>query len=829
MSNDRQEGLVRQIGRAPGRSPSRATRRESWRAAFGRLLLVLVVTLLVAPVIPAAARPPGEDVEIVVLSNRADLISGGDALVEVKLPDTVDPAAVRVELNGDDITEMFAVRPNGRYMGLVTGLREGDNELVARASRASGAKITITNHPIGGPVFSGPQVQPWICSTEEAGLGPPQDEQCNAPAKVEYFYKSTNPVLAEAGLQPYDPTNPPSDVATTTTDQGQEVPFIVRVETGTMNRGMYQFAMLSDPERPLVPWNANPEWNRKVYYDFLGGGSPNYIQGRPRGWYVGSAFVAIRPPMFALSRGWALATSSLNRLEQNTNFATSAESVMMLKEHIAESAGEIRYTISGGCSGGSTQQMTIADGYPGILDAINPCGSVADLVQAANDYTDCALLTRYFNETSPHLWPVAAQQSAVEGFVSKGFCAFFEVVEEDNVLRGPTYGCTLRQRASTPVGDEPAWTYDPVRNPSGARCTMQDHMTSIFGARPADSWDEVEQSLGRGFANREFDNTGVQFGLNALESGLILPEQFVDLNEKIGGFDIDRNWQEQRSAADRYALDVSYRTGWGVHGNGLAAVPIINMTSYHGDLEAHPAYRSYSIRERLIQANGHYENQVIWENSPVSPMRREAFLLTDRWLAAIEADTSDDPLEVKVRKNRPAQAADACWIGGEKVTDQGVCRAAFPYRGNPRIAAGEPLINNFLKCQTRPLDRGDYGVTFTEDQWERLQAAFPTGVCDYTKPPVSQQPTISWLSFADGPGGEPLGARPDSAPMKGQRRGGPSDADAGAMSAGGTGGTGGSLASTALPATGWDLHSWGLGLVLLGLVAMGRRPRVAKK
>ena len=51
--------------------------------------------------------------EISVVSNRADLISGGDALVSVDL--IANPRAIRVELNGSDITDAFAIRPNGRY------------------------------------------------------------------------------------------------------------------------------------------------------------------------------------------------------------------------------------------------------------------------------------------------------------------------------------------------------------------------------------------------------------------------------------------------------------------------------------------------------------------------------------------------------------------------------------------------------------------------------------------------------------------------------------------------------------------------------------------
>src|SRR5690606_9450943 len=104
-----------------------------------------------------------------VLSNRADLVSGGDALVAVRLAPGTDAAAVRVTLNGSDITEMFAVRENGQYGALVTGLVEGENLLRARMPDGSGHEIAIKNHPIGGPVFSGEQIQPWLCRTHLQG------------------------------------------------------------------------------------------------------------------------------------------------------------------------------------------------------------------------------------------------------------------------------------------------------------------------------------------------------------------------------------------------------------------------------------------------------------------------------------------------------------------------------------------------------------------------------------------------------------------------------------------------------------------------------------
>src|SRR5712671_8005482 len=77
--------------------------------------------------VSASAAP-----EILVLSNRADLISGGDALVEIKWPAGTDTTTAQVALNGVSVKSAFALR-NGRYIGLVTGLNNGDNLLTASA------------------------------------------------------------------------------------------------------------------------------------------------------------------------------------------------------------------------------------------------------------------------------------------------------------------------------------------------------------------------------------------------------------------------------------------------------------------------------------------------------------------------------------------------------------------------------------------------------------------------------------------------------------------------------------------------------------------------
>jgi hypothetical protein len=73
----------------------------------------------------------------------------------------------------------------------------------------------------------------------------------------------------------------------------------------------------------------------------------------------------------------------------------------MLKEHIVETLGEIRYTLSNGASGGSILQHLVANAYPGLLDGIQPSATLQDLWTTNTEAQDCGLLVRYFNSTSP--------------------------------------------------------------------------------------------------------------------------------------------------------------------------------------------------------------------------------------------------------------------------------------------------------------------------------------------------------------------------------------------------------------------------------------------
>ena len=678
-----------------------------------------------------------------VLSNRADLISGGDALVQVVLPRHANPSRVTVSVGGHDVTSSFAIRPNGLFEGVVTGLRVGPNVLTARLSDDETAEVTITNHPSGGPVFAGPQVQPWICNNGLVGGPASTDAQCDGTPTYSFFYMST----ATYKFAAYDPAHPPAAglVASTTTDQGVTVPYIIRDERGAMDRGIYDVAVLSDPNGSWAPWASQAGWNHKILWPFGASSAVHHSNGNPSGVLID----------MALARGFMVADNSLNVQGQNNNDVVSAEAVMMLKEHIAETYGSIRYTIGQGCSGGSIQQYTIAATYPGLIDGIQPNCSYQDSWTTGNEVGDCHLAVHYFSSTAPGTF-TPAQQAAVEGIKDTSICALWDAFFAQGSNPTNASNCDL----------PPNLVYNPITNPQGTRCTGQDYQVAVWGTRPQD-----------GFAKSPFDNVGIQYGLNALQNGLITPEQFVALNQGIGAVEIVFNFTAARRAADPGTGAIAYRTGMVTSGKQWASVPIIDLRGSHNTNDIHTDFHSYAARARLDQANGTHANQIIWtwqagpglfQNITPSPeVALASFQLMDKWLANIEADHHSGALSAKVIRDKPSTAVDKCFIGGVETFNQAACAAAFPIYGDSRIAAGGPLADNIEKCQVKPLNSASYNVSFTPAQWARLMRAFPTGVCNWTRPAVGMQPTVPWLTFAGGPGGRPLGVGPDSDSQQG--------------------------------------------------------------
>lgn len=699
-------------------------------------------------------RKTADKLEIKVLSNRPDLISGGDALVEIVLPAGADASKLGAAVDGRDVSDQFALRPNGRVMALLSGLADGPNVLSAKLGEQSGS-LTLINHPNGGPVFAGEQIQPWPCM--EGAV----DAQCNRPVRYEFYYQSSSPApavpCAQEGVpagcgafKPYDPQNPPSDVAMTTTDQGRTVPYIVRVEIGTQDRGQYRIAALFDPAKDWKPWAPQDGWNGKTVN--VGGLGCGTLHGE-----AAAPTEALYADALALGYiGWSTA---LSFNQQNCNLVVHAESLMMAKERIVEQYGPIRYTLARGGSGGSIKQQQAANSYPGIFDGIIPEASFPDSWSTMQEVDDCSLLIHYF--THPEKWTPGVVwdetlMAAVSGHLSISVCHTWVTQSNFNQLMNPA------SNASCGVADQQR--YDAQARPEGERCSLQDYMVSILGRRPPEQWGVVEQKLGRGFANKPWDNVGVQYGLAALKKGVISAAQFVDLNAGIGSHDIDYQLQPERAAADPAALAVAYRGGLINEGTNMR-LPVIDGRGY--DLvDIHHTYRSFAMRDRLDRAHGHHDNQQIWLGpSPAASGALQwyglLFVAMDEWLAALEADASELSYDAKVVKNLPASAAERCTEAIGQTLPNELCPLLYPSDASPRIVAGAPFGDDIVKCQLKPLLPSEYyPVTFTDAQWARLRQAFPGGICNYELPGVEQQPTVPWMDYSAGPGGVPMPPMP---------------------------------------------------------------------
>ena len=698
---------------------------------MGKGLLTLAVALAIASVAPgiAGAKPKQkhkakpQPVALAVQSSRPDMVSGGNALIAVEVPKPDPVAKVRVRRNGVDVTAAFspdAQNPR-RLLGVVSGMRNGSNRisaLVKAKGQRGPAALNLFNSPINGPIISGPHQEPFVCRTANNGLGAPStDSDCSAPMAVAYQYRTTGGVFKPLA----DPSSRPGDMAQTTTRTGQTVDYVVRIESGVINRSIYRWAVLS------AGGALGNGWNERLVFKFGGGCASGYNQGDINN----SQVLDDRE----LSEGYAVASSSLNIFQTACNDVLSAETASMVKERVIEALGRAPvWTIGEGPSGGSIQTQMTGQNYPGLLQGLIPTQSFPDNSQPTNP--DCRLLTNYF-ATSPGSGLTDAQEEAISGLANTGSC--------DNLSNGADVVDASEGCQANIVG--PSLIFNPVTNPNGIRCSLWDSMINVYGTDPA-----------TGKARRTFDNLGVQYGLAALQHGDITLDEFLDLNQDVGGFNDDGTAVAQRSVANSDALAIAYRTGRIDQGaGGIPDVPIIDTRDYvDDDADVHQYINSYIMRARLDRTNGTHANQVMFRargSANVQPMRDAALDVMGQWLDALQTDGSSRSQAQKVIADKPADAVDACWIGGNRIDEPAViggtgpCQTTYAPHSLPRLVSGMPVDSFVAKCQLRPVNDGDYAGA-SPAQLTRLHQIFSQGVCDYSKPGVEQQPlTGTWQSF----------------------------------------------------------------------------------
>jgi hypothetical protein len=723
------------------------------------------------------------EIQINVLSSPPEYVSGDSARLSIDVPFFVSMRRVRITLNGEDVTGDFERVGHSRTLeGLVSGLDLGDN-LVEVGTRGFGGfsksvELVLTNYPVSGPMFSGPQQVPFLCADAgdraNAELGPAIDADCAVDTVVSFKYRTTGGSWAD-----FDPAAPaPADMAQTTTMDGETVDFIVRWERGTINRFIYSIAVLSPHEQDTASAELS-SWNGRLIYYFQGGVAIGHYQGDPS-----------RSRMLyehGLSKGYAVAYSTGTKTGTHYNLELGGETAIMVKDRFVSAYGAPDYTVGVGGSGGGIQQYVYGQNHKGLLDAGIPQYSYPDMITQTIHIGDCELIERWMDTEvlfgNPK-WADWENRTEIEGLnaingIGNPYLPLLPFLPQGSSE------CVNAWRGLSPLVLNPHFGTVPGISLPDQISTEWTHFgdaINIYGVA-AD-----------GFAASTWDNVGVQYGLSALTSGFIDVGEFLSLNSQVGSWknepdmvqegcpflsflcpnpadliglppipDVYPNlldpwsWRNMalspdggvtpapRKEADPGAVEAAYARG---HVNrGDVQIPLIDWRNYLEDeLDMHNSHQSFAARQRLLDYDGDASNQVIWFTDlgqfDQTPM---AFEVIEEWMTNIHARPWKS-----IDENKPARAVDSCfapdgsliyagedaWAGILDDDPAGPCTEALPVFSTSRIVAGGPINGDIFKCHLMSIDdaiaEGLYeGIVFTPAERAQLDAIFPSGVCDY--------------------------------------------------------------------------------------------------
>lgn len=652
------------------------------------------------------------------------------------------------------------------------------------------------------PIFSGPLRYPLLCQTQESGLGQPlvdnhegigipvyadendlsseiigHSQDCSLATGAAYYYnqKDTTTFL------PYS-TEVSNEVITQIQVNGQTIPFILRVEWGTINRYIYSILALKDPNETLESPGTGA-WNQRLIVKMSGGVGIGFKQGKNKPISLAES----RYEQF--SKGYALVFSSGLQTSNHYNIWESEELVLRLKNQFTALYAKPLYTVGLGASGGGLSQYLLSQNNPGLLDAGIPQYSYPDMVSQTIYALDCDLLEHYFDlgDRDNHFWEKWENRTLIQGLSARSVKEhdYAKLYQWSKLVNGffPTRPrgvseCVLGWRGPAQVTHNPKYTHyyhrfskDIVRE---NRWTHWENLRQFYGT------DE------HGFANALWDNEGVQYGLAALQNGDINFKKFIDINRHVGSwkpqhkmqvarfwkFSGERDplselniWSTQnmlngssrapapRGVADPLAIEGAFRSGMVFV--GAAHMPIIDVRHYMDDVQdMHHSFASFSTRQRMINANGHAKNQAVWMAKRDFDPTNKAFEVIDEWVLR----RLENP-GLSVAAAKPQSAMDTCFdetgkvmFAGEKVWDgawnqqpEGACLKQMPNFRSTRQVAGEDITDLTFKCTKIPVESAiakgfyksvsiDSDQSLTEEEQERLLSkTFPNGVCDYSR------------------------------------------------------------------------------------------------
>ncbi len=647
------------------------------------------------------------------------------------------------------------------------------------------------------PLFAGPLQYPFFCGRDRSrpedtqplpdndeGLGiavfaredgSPDLRQvlgyskdCRYPTQVRYYYKRRD-------TDAFFPLEEADGDIQRIAVMGRELDYVVRLETGTINRFIYAIAALrgeDEDETRVDPSN----WNGRLIYQFRGGVGI----GRRQGDFSLSHVLNERSR--ELQQGYAVAYSTANQTRNHFNINLAEDTAWRVKRQFSSLYGEPLYTVGVGGSGGAIQQYLFAQNAPGLLDAAIALYSYPDVITQTTHIQDCELLEYFMDitdrsnpqwrnwENRTLLQGMNADSSAPNRFAPAEFAANLLTGRWNRLrgLRGATE-CISGWRGLTPLMSNPRFIDRAV-----------DYSDHVRQQTSWTHWADLSTIYGRdddGHAYTTWDNVGVQYGLDALRRGQISWQTFLDLNRSVGGwkpatkmqtekfwfldgplFPVSLTfWSEHNMTLADSPGDLAPRTEGNIAAmraarlagqvfTGAADIPVIDARHYLDDqLDMHHLRASFAARARMQQLMGHADNQLVWVTRRPHDPQPEAFELIELWMQR----RLENP-DLSARQTRPEQALDRCtdaqgnliaegddvWDGEwNQARTPGACTEAYPSYRTSRQVAGDLVSAEIFKCHLIPvgeaISRGFYGDLDVRPHQPELEMIFPGGVCDY--------------------------------------------------------------------------------------------------
>ena len=667
---------------------------------------------------------------------------------------------------------------------------------VSRPKEAFHFPINLGDVGPSNSLYSGPKQYPFYCMTIDSNIGQPlvdnqegfgvpvyedliqrnnvigYSKDCLFKSHLQFYYLNQDDKLAKLVPKKFSHLDALRDA--------KRPLELFRAEQGSINRFIYTIAMAITPEE-LGTRTVSSLWNKKLIYQFNGGSGIGFRQGRQK------ATRTITRRLTEVQKGYALISSSGNRTSYTYNMLLAEDTARRVKLHFISLFGEPLYTVGIGGSGGGLAQYLIGQNSSGILDGLIPQYSYPDMVSQTIYTLDCDLFNNYFTFRAKDnsRWQQWDQRQLLEGMNSlQDFpqkIAFLQPVAQlmagmvpsfpkgnsecingyfglSTFIHNPRQGF-LRHFYSDEVVEQTNWNY----------------------------WEDMAWLFSRdqhGLVESTWDNDGVQYGLHALKQKQITLAEFVHINKNIGSWkeqhqmkaeniiipfgrkmpfwvslwgsdnitEVIDNQSAPRRSASLKAIAAAYRGGQVFIGK--LELPIIDVRHYLEEkLDMHHMSASFSTRIRLQQANGHFDNQVIWVAKRDFDPTYQAFDLMDLWLLKRKQFP-----ELNAAQSKPIQLQDTCfddqgeilaqgegvWHGNwnepdldNKSLKRGACAEHYAIFSNSRIQAEGPWQGSVFKCHKIPFEQavkqGMYGEIDLSEQLNDLRAIFASGVCDYSQ------------------------------------------------------------------------------------------------